>query len=322
MIVCGVDGGASMSRGIIVRLTGTGGDVGDFEVLAVGRGGSANANVVGESAAEANVVSLVVTMLARAGVAGVDVNGLAVGCSLRRTAEGVFGVVPNAACVATHDTWIAFRSGVDTGTGVVATAGTGSMVVRYENGNQVGSRGGWGWAAGDNGSAVDIGRRTVRTVLRDSEAGNSTPLVVAVAEHIADETNVGTDGVLSNFDDEIYEYLYRRNVGAVSSLGALAPVATRLAEKGDVQALGLVREATESLCVQIGQLRDVSDPVVLAGSVALVVSGVAESILGVPVVAVGGGLVGSVVVAAETAGRQVAVKDVVGALTVRDGGEQ
>ncbi|WP_432840543.1 N-acetylglucosamine kinase [Dactylosporangium sp. CA-092794] len=193
--------------------------------------------------------------------------------------------------VTVTDLEVAFAAGTPAPDGLLLLAGTGAVSAAFAGSRLSRRCDGFGWLAGDEGSAVWLGREALRAVLRALDGrGPQTALVAAVSRVLgtaAAEESVLTDTpmlggvaasgpVLSAADDpdERAQALLRIVYGRPpAALGRLAPVVNDLAARGDPVALALAREAAGHL---LHALHTVArggvpggGPVVVAGSVLL-----------------------------------------------------
>jgi glucosamine kinase len=154
----------------------------------------------------------------------------------RETIATAFGAVPQRVLNDVDAAQIGAFAG---GPGILILSGTGSMAWARDAAGRSHRVGGWGDAIGDEGSSFWIGRRILGLVTQslDGRAG-PTALAAAVFDQLgideADPTN-GLGGWVS------------RLTHPRSEIGALAPLATRLAEAGDSAAKAIVEAAADEL---------------------------------------------------------------------------
>ncbi len=98
--------------------------------------------------------------------------------------------------------------------------------------------GGWGWLAGDEGSAYYLGRRGLQEAAKsfDGRTGG-TGLVDAFAKSADMDFNGAISRIYSNF--------------SVTGVAALAPLVTSCASSGDAVALDICREAAKELVLAV-----------------------------------------------------------------------
>jgi N-acetylglucosamine kinase-like BadF-type ATPase len=80
------------------------------------------------------------------------------------------------------DTVIALEAAFGAGPGVVAIAGTGSIVYGRDAAGHTARAGGWGFAVSDEGSGYWIGRRAVSAILNSLDQGTETALTAMVLQ--------------------------------------------------------------------------------------------------------------------------------------------
>ena len=78
------------------------------------------------------------------------------------------------------DTVIALEAAFGMGPGVIAIAGTGSIVYGRDAGGRIARAGGWGFAVSDEGSGHWIGRRAISAILSAHDQGLETTLSAMV----------------------------------------------------------------------------------------------------------------------------------------------
>src|SRR5450755_3562598 len=80
------------------------------------------------------------------------------------------------------DTVIALEAAFGTGPGVIAVAGTGSIVYGRDANGHTARAGGWGFAVSDEGSGHWIGRRAISSVLSARDQGLETALTSLILQ--------------------------------------------------------------------------------------------------------------------------------------------
>jgi glucosamine kinase len=251
-LVVAIDAGAAWSRGMLVSFAPDG----SASLESSGRGGPGNPNHIGEEAAVANVSSLILSLLAAAGAPGTAVAAVAVSSTLADTGALAARVCPDARKVLIPDPVAAFFSCKDSPAGVVVTAGTGSMAFRVGPAGVDAHAGGWGWALGDEGGAVSLGRDCLRAALDAHEGGPPTVLRDRVAQL------VGGEG-----PDPIYAHVYRRGL-TPTALAAVAPLVTAAALDGDMVASAILDVAARQLSQRAAHLLRGTDTLAVAGGLA------------------------------------------------------
>jgi glucosamine kinase len=154
----------------------------------------------------------------------------------RETIAAVFGTIPQ--CVL-NDVDAAHIGAFAGGPGILVLSGTGSMAWARDAAGRSYRVGGWGDMIGDEGSSYWIGRRVLGAVSQSLDGrGEQTALVAAVLEHLQVDPANPVNGI---------EGWVSRLRNPRSQIGALAPLATRLAGAGDAIAQTIVADAAAEL---------------------------------------------------------------------------
>jgi N-acetylglucosamine kinase-like BadF-type ATPase len=127
------------------------------------------------------------------------------------------------------DMVIALESAFGAGPGVIAIAGTGSIVYGRDAAGHTARAGGWGFAVSDEGSGHWIGRRAVSAILHAHDDSRETALTARVLQAF----NVRT----------LDELIPLVNALPPPEFPRLFPVVLRAAEAGDSLARSLLAEA-------------------------------------------------------------------------------
>lgn len=146
--------------------------------------------------------------------------------------ELVPGVAP-ANIEVVGDTVVALEAAFGAGSGVIAIAGTGSIVYGRDAAGRTARAGGWGFAISDEGSGHWIGCRAVSAILRAHDQGLETALTSMVFQ----AWKIGT------FD----ELVLQANAAPPPDFPRLFPVVLRAAEQADPIARDLLAEAGAEL---------------------------------------------------------------------------
>lgn len=135
----------------------------------------------------------------------------------------------------THDAEIALAGAVPDEAGIIAIAGTGSMIFGRNHQGKTARAGGWGYIYGDEGGAFDLTRRALRGALEYEEGwGPATDLHRMLLEASgADSAN----RLLHSF----YSGVPR------PTIASYAPLVTRAALGGDVVAQAILHGAAAGL---------------------------------------------------------------------------
>jgi glucosamine kinase len=158
------------------------------------------------------------------------------------------------------DTVIALESAFGAGRGVIAIAGTGSIVYGRDAAGQAARAGGWGFAVSDEGSGHWIGRRAVSAVLSSRDQDLETALTAMIFQAWKINT--------------IDELVQQANSTPPPDFPRLFPVVLRAADDGDTIARELLSDAgvrlAELVATVVHRLAtrgDASLPVATTGSV-------------------------------------------------------
>lgn len=160
----------------------------------------------------------------------------------------------------------AFAAGTATSAGVLLLAGTGAVAARFEDHRLVRRCDGYGWLAGDEGSAVWVGREALRAVLAALDGrGAATLLTASVTQLLAG--NCPTDDV----EAQAQALVAAGFAGPPAALGRLAPLVGAAATAGDPVAAGIVADAVARLLHALETVAGGPAPgaVVLAGGLLL-----------------------------------------------------
>lgn len=259
--VVGVDAGGTGTRAVLVATDGT--------VLGGGRASGANLRSSGgEAAVRTAIEQALAGCLAGnrpehviggvVGVAGAGAAGLE---QVRRQVTAAWAAVGLAGAPQVgDDVAIAFAAGTSRPSGLVLISGTGAAAAAVRDYQVQRQVDGYGWIAGDEGSAVWLGLHAIRAALaaRDGR-GPDTMLVDAVDRWLPDDTALP-------WAQRVIAAVHAR---LASTYGALAPHVAFAAERGDAVARGLVDGAAQRLWAALRAAADDESPdvVVLAGSV-------------------------------------------------------
>jgi N-acetylglucosamine kinase-like BadF-type ATPase len=135
----------------------------------------------------------------------------------------------------THDAEIALSGAVPDGAGIIAIAGTGSMVFGRNHRGETARAGGWGYVYGDEGGAFDLTRRALRAALEYEEGwGPATSLHRMLLKASGAQT---ANQLLHSFYDSVPR----------PAIAAYAPVVTKAALSGDLVAQTILNEAAAGL---------------------------------------------------------------------------
>ncbi len=240
-LVLGADGGGTKTNGLLAESNGT--------LLASGRGDGSNQNVIGIDNAARNLAGLIVTLARTAGRPVAEIGSVVLGLA-GAGAEKDRQVLTEAIQARLHamglpslpisirtDARIALEGAFNGGPGVVAVAGTGSVVMGKTPDGETLSIGGWGRVIGDEGSGYFIGLEALRAVSREIDGrGEAGRLRVSISSRFGLETR-----------ERIIAAIYREKF----DIPSIAPVVLDAAEAGDPVALGILGLAAREFSVQV-----------------------------------------------------------------------
>jgi len=131
------------------------------------------------------------------------------------------------------DAVIALEAAFGPGAGVIAIAGTGSIVYGRDASGRTTRAGGWGFAISDEGSGHWIGRQAITELLRARDQGRETALIAAILE--------------SWKLDSLDALIRHANATPPPEFPRLFPIVTRAAAQGDSVARQLLARAGSEL---------------------------------------------------------------------------
>ncbi len=278
-IVIGVDGGGTRTRVCVAAMDGA--------TLALREAGASGVSAHGMAGAQRILQNAIEAAAAQAGVNLRDLKAICFGLSgvdrpderepMLQWATAQFA----ARAEVVNDCEIVLEAGAEAGWGVALIAGTGAISFGKSPAGERARAGGWGYLAGDEGSAYDIAREGLRAVLRASDGrGEPTQLGDVVLQHFKIDRA-----------SALVPAIYRHNQGEAGAtpirpdqMAALAPLVTRTAEQGDEVAQRIVQRAGHELALDVlavaRRLRLPSPaPLALAGSLLLKVDAVRAGLM-------------------------------------------
>lgn len=243
-LVLGLDGGGTKTVCVLMDSTG--------KVLGRGEAGASNYQVVGKQAAVLSIQSAITQAVESTekvkveaiclGLAGVarpeDIQVAHSFVEQIKSSDSlpVTWALQPSNIVICSDALIALVGGVGHGVGIVAIAGTGSIVFGRNQKGATKRVGGWGHILGDEGSAYYIAVQGMRSALRAYDGrGSSTRLQELLREHLC---------LLSL--ENLIEVIYQRGWG-VKEIAALAPIVDQAAASGDEVAITIIEDAVKEL---------------------------------------------------------------------------
>lgn len=237
----GVDGGQSGTTALIGDETG--------RVLGVGEAGPCNHAGAHEGRAklERAVTDSVAEACRRAGLDAAVVRFEAACFGMSggpEDKEAILGSILRVnRLTVTNDAAIALAGATQSGQGIVAIAGTGSIAFGRNEGRTA-RAGGWGYVFGDEGGAFDIVRQAVRAALRMDEGwGAPTEL-----------RGVLVDAIASRDANDTLHRLYTAEWPR-DRVATLAPLVDATAERGDAVAREILANAAAQLAMLAASVR-------------------------------------------------------------------
>ncbi len=230
MYYLGIDGGGTKTRCAL-------GD--ETRVLATSIVGGSNMVRLGEARAREAIHAGVRQVCATANILPDQIRSVSIGAAGAARAEiaakirAILAEVTPASVEVVGDMVIALEAAFGSGPGVIAIAGTGSIVWGRDAAGHAARAGGWGFAVSDEGSGHWIGRRAVSAILCSYDESQPTVLT----EMVLDAWN------LASLD----ELVQKANSLPPPEFPRLFPVVLRAAEQGDGAALSVLGEAATHL---------------------------------------------------------------------------
>jgi glucosamine kinase len=259
-LIVGVDAGATSTRCLAATLDGT--------VLARAESGGANQNSSGGRPGET------FTALLRSALSDVDTPALVAGVF---AIAGSGGKGRPRAQAAADEAWAAlelpgspavvldleaaYAAGTASPDGALLLAGTGAISGRFKDHSLVRRCDGYGWLAGDEGSAVWVGREALRSVFRALDGrGPATALTGSVTSLLV--------GAFEGTREEQVQALIAASFEVPpAALGRLAPLVQRAA--GDPVADRVIADAAGHLLHSLDTVSEGEREIVLAGGLLL-----------------------------------------------------
>jgi N-acetylglucosamine kinase-like BadF-type ATPase len=242
--VLGIDGGGSKTVCILMDDTG--------QVLGRGEAGASNYQSVGKKAAffslqsaiawaignqkliKVEAICLGLAGIARPGdiqVAHTFVEQLKSSASI----PVIWALAPKNVVIC-HDALIALVGGVGQAVGIVAIAGTGTIIFGRNQQGYTKRVGGWGHILGDEASAYHIAVSGMRAAMRAYDGRDkATTLQERIREHLG----------LTSLEN-LVEVIYQQGWG-VKEIAALAPLVDEAAASGDEVAMSIIEDAVKEL---------------------------------------------------------------------------
>ena len=178
----GIDGGGTKTRCVLADET---------TILATAMSGGSNVIRLGETRAREALHAAVRQVCATAKIAPAQIGAICIGAAGAARPEIAANIRTILAELAPDaltkievvgDTVIALEAAFGLGPGVIAIAGTGSIVYGRDASGRIARAGGWGFAISDEGSGHWIGRRAISAILSAHDQGLETQLTGMVLD--------------------------------------------------------------------------------------------------------------------------------------------
>lgn len=234
----GIDGGGTQSKGILVSEDG--------RTSAQATAGPSNINNIGLHPAIKNLSELVNLLLEQAGIDCVSLIGFGLSGAGREDDRHKIDQAlqtsiggKSQAWMIHHDAYASLMGASGTQDGVIAIAGTGSIVYGIKDEQEV-RAGGWGYLLGDEGSGYFIGNLTLRILLNDFD-------------HLLDAGDI-RQPILDFYHlsgiNQIISQVYSSNdpKGMISSC---CETIFELAQEGSPTALSIIHQSNQAFAHQI-----------------------------------------------------------------------
>lgn len=226
----GIDGGGTKTRCVLADET---------VILARVIGGGSNMIRLGEARAAEALRSAIQQVCSAARILPQQISATSVGAAgaarpeISAKIRRLFSELALRNVEVVGDTVIALEAAFGGGPGIIAIAGTGSIVYGRDAAGGAARAGGWGFAVSDEGSGHWIGRRAISTILNAHDEGSETAL---------------TNLILQTWKiDSIDDLVQHANSTPPPDFPRLFAVVLRAAEGGDSHARALLAEAGSKL---------------------------------------------------------------------------
>ena len=173
----GIDGGGTKTRCVL-------GD--ESRILATSIAGGSNVIRAGEAQARESLHGSLLEACATAKISPDRIRGICIGAAgagrpeIAGKIQKILAELTPGPVEVVGDMVIALEAAFGDGPGVIAIAGTGSIVYGRDATGRTARAGGWGFAISDEGSGHWIGRHAVSAILRARDAGQETALAALV----------------------------------------------------------------------------------------------------------------------------------------------
>ena len=226
----GIDGGGTKTRCVL-------GD--ETTVLAKAMTGGCSVIRQGEPQAREALHTAICQVCATARISPNQIRSICIGVTgaarpeiaakIRRILTELAPEIPSANVEVVGDTVIALEAAFGAGPGVIAIAGTGSIIYGRDAAACTARAGGWGFAVSDEGSGYWIGRRAVSAVLTSHDQRLETALTAMLFQAWKIST--------------IDELVLHANATPPPDFPRLFPIVLRAADESDAVARDLLIEA-------------------------------------------------------------------------------
>ena len=230
----GIDGGGTKTRCLLADET---------TVLAKAMTGGSNIVRLGETQARESLHTAIHQVCAAARISPYQIRAICIGAAgaarpeiaakIRSILAELISEVPLTNIEVVGDTVIALEAAFGAGPGVIAIAGTGSIVYGRDAAGHTARAGGWGFAVSDEGSGHWIGRRAISAILSARDQGLETKLTAMVLQ--AWKLNT------------IDELVQQANSTPPPDFPRLFPIVLRAADEADSTARDLLADAGTQL---------------------------------------------------------------------------
>jgi glucosamine kinase len=230
----GIDGGGTKTRCLLADET---------TVLAKAMTGGSNIVRLGETQARESLHTAIHQVCAAARISPYQIRAICIGAAGAARPEIAAKIrsilaelIPEIALTnieVVGDTVIALEAAFGAGSGVIAIAGTGSIVYGRDAAGHTARAGGWGFAVSDEGSGHWIGRRAISAILSARDQGLETKLTAMVLQ--AWKLNT------------IDELMQQANSTPPPDFPRLFPIVLRAADEADSTARDLLADAGTQL---------------------------------------------------------------------------
>jgi glucosamine kinase len=230
----GIDGGGTKTRCVLADET---------TVLAKAMTGGSNIVRLGETQAREALHTAIRQVCAIAKISPDQIRAICIGAAgaarpeiaakIRIILAELIPEVPLTNIEVVGDTVIALEAAFGAGPGVIAIAGTGSIVYGRDAAGHTARAGGWGFAVSDEGSGHWIGRRAISAILSARDQGLETALTAMVLQA----------WTLNTLD----ELVQQANSTPPPDFPRLFPIVLRAAEEADSTARDLLSDAGAKL---------------------------------------------------------------------------